>query len=119
MHHADILEDFGDLHGDLARHVGELERQRQHHGDGADLDRAEPPQQQHQRAGAHDQHGIQDIEQRPERRHQPLGGDEQAHVALDRVADILVLVARAREQLDGEDVGIAVDDATHQRRARF
>ena len=40
LHDADLLEQVGDLHRDLARHVGELQRQRQHHGDGADLDRA-------------------------------------------------------------------------------
>ena len=40
-------------------------------------------------------------------------------MAVDRVAHIVVLVARPREQLHGQDVGVAVDDAAHQRRARF
>src|SRR5580704_13819790 len=44
-----------------------------------------------------------------EDRHQALRRQEQAGVPVDRVADIFVLVERAREQLHGEDVGVAVD----------
>ncbi len=39
-------------------------------------------------------------------------------MGVDRVAHVLVLFVRAGEQLDREDVGVAVDDAAHQRRAR-
>ena len=52
------------LHGDLARHVGELQGQRQHHGDGADLDRAVAPQHERDRAGAGDQQRIEHVEER-------------------------------------------------------
>ena len=39
-------------------------------------------------------------------------------MAVDRVAHILILLAGAREQLDGEDIGVAVDDAAGQLRPR-
>ena len=118
LHHADVLENLGDAHGDLARHVGELQRQRQHHGDGADLDRAVAPQHQRQRARSGDQERIEHVEHGAEDGEQALRGREQIDMAVDRVAHILIFFAGAGEQLDGEDIGVAVDDAAHQRRAR-
>ena len=97
----------------------ELKRQRQHHGDGADLDRTVAPQHQRQRARTGDEQRVEHVEHRGEHREQALRGEKQIDVAVDRVAHILVLFGRAREQLDGEDVGVAVDDAPHQGRARY
>ncbi len=118
LHHADILEDLGDAHGDLPRHIGELQRQRQHHGDGADLDRAVAPQHERQRARSGDQQRIEHVEHAAEDGEQALRGNKQIDVAVDRVAHVLVLFAGAGEQLYREDIGVAVDDAPHQRRAR-
>ena len=44
---------------------------------------------------------------------------EQPGVLVDRVAHIGVLVAGAREQLHGEDVGVGIDDAPGEHRARL
>jgi hypothetical protein len=46
----------------------------------------------------------------------PAEGDG---VLVDRLAHEIVLVARPGEELDGEDVGVAVDDAAGQRRAHL
>ena len=54
-----------------------------------------------------------------EQRVEPQRPVEHAGVVFDRVAHIGVLLARAREQLHGQDVGVAVDDAAGQHRARF
>ena len=53
-------------------------RQRQHHGDGADLDRAVAPQQQRERAGAGDQQRVEHVEDGAEHGQQPLRGEEHA-----------------------------------------
>ena len=74
LHDADLLEQVGDLHRDLARHVGELQRQRQHHRDGADLHHSSLPQHQRHRAGAGDQQRVEQIEDGSEHRQQALRG---------------------------------------------
>ncbi len=62
---------------------------------------------------------LRTLQQRAEHGQQPLRGEEHVGVAVDRVAHVVVFVARPREQLDGEDVGVAVDDAADQRGARL
>ena len=119
LHDADLLEDFGDREGDPARHVGQLIGQRQHHGDGADLDRTSAPQQQRERACAGHQQRVEHREDGAEGGNQALAGEEAAGVMVDRVANVVVLVARPGEQLHRQDVGVAVDDPAHQRRARL
>src|SRR6202044_3025610 len=119
LHHADVLDNLGDAHGDLARHVGELQGQRQHHGDGADFDGAVAPQDERDRARTGDQQRVEHVEDGAEYREQALRGDELVDVAIDRVADILVLFAGAGEQFYSQDVGVAVDDAAGQLGARF
>ena len=44
---------------------------------------------------------------------QALRGFEQVDMLVDRVAHIAILFVGAGEQLDGQDIGIAVDDASH------
>ncbi len=56
---AEVLEDVGDLHGDPAGRRGDLPGERDRHGDGADVDRAAPPEQDGQRHLAEQHDGVE------------------------------------------------------------
>ena len=99
---------------------GDLPGERQRGGDDAGADRAVRPQPDADRRGA-------DEQQRVHRREREHEARDDAHVRAHRV---LVLVDRlrartrprrasAREQLDREDVGVAVDHARHDERAHL
>ena len=73
----------------------------------ADAGRADEQQRVHRREHDH------------EARDQPHVRGDRAGVVVDRLAHVGVLVARAREELHRQDVGVAVDDAAHHERAQL
>ena len=50
---------------------------------------------------------------------EPEHGEERLVAAVERLADGGALLLAAREQLDGQDVGVAVDDPSDRDRARI
>ena len=59
------------------------------------------------------------VRQKREQRVEPQRAVEPPGVLVQRLAHIGVFLARAGEQLHGQDVGVAVDDAAGQHRARL
>ena len=70
-------------------------------------------------AGAHHHARVQHGEAQPEQGRQPHLLAMSIGQIVHRRADELVLVSRTGEQLDRRDVGVAVDDAAGERRARI
>ncbi|MNS16011.1 hypothetical protein D3C72_476550 [compost metagenome] len=114
LDHADVLEDAVDHPHDPARHVDDADHQAGGQGDGADGDQRLAPQPQRQAGGGDHQQAIE-------------GGDDHVHAGdhacgqlgflclfADRFAGVLLLEVGMGEQLEGGDVGVAVDDAPHQ-----
>ena len=119
LHHADVLENAGDLPAHPAGHVGNLPGKRQHHGHHARADRALGPEPDARHRGAGEQRGIHRRQPEHELRDQLHVPADCGLVLVDRLAHIGVFVGQPREQFHGEDVGIAVHDARHHQRAHF
>ena len=109
LHLADIVKDAGDLLRHPAGDIADLPGHGDRHRDDADFDMPRGPQPDREAPGADQKARIhQDQRDAPGRGHalRPAIGER---VLVDRVADKLVLFARPGEELDGEDVGVAVD----------
>ena len=119
LHHADIFEDHGDVVANPAGHVGDLPGQRQRHGHRADADLARLPEPQRCGAGGHHQGGVEQVERDDIARGQAQLAAVGGGVLVDRLAHEIVLVAGAGEEFDGEDVGVAVNDAPGEGRAHL
>ena len=66
-----------------------------------------------------DQEAVERIEHELHRRLQAQRRLPFVHLLLERIAGVAVLALGVGEQLDGQDVGVAVDDAPDQHRARL
>ena len=119
LHHADILEDRGHLIGDPAGHTHDLPGERQRHRNRADLDPALRPQQHREPAGPGDQHRVERRKTEAEQRVEPQRAVKFPGVVFKRLSDVVVFLARAREQLHRQDIRVAVDDTAGQRRTRL
>ena len=119
LHDADVLVDAGDLPGDRARRADDLHGHRQRHGDRTDGDVARHPEADRGRAGAEDQHGVEHGQRDRKQGVESHLVLEASRMHVDRLAHIGVLVAGPCEELHREDVGIGVDDAAGQHRARL
>ena len=75
--------------------------------------------QTHSAVDAGDEQAVQRHHRAAHHRDQPRRGAELAGVVGDRVARVVVLARGVREELHRLDVGVAVDDAAGQHRARL
>ncbi len=116
---ADVLEQAGHLEHDPARHVDHALGQGADEGNGADGDGRPAPQPDGERAGGQQQAGIEQADQGLELRHLALLDLPFVVIDDQGVADIGLFTLCIGEQLDGLDVGVAVDDTADQGRARF
>ena len=114
---ADILEDVGDLDRDPAGRGRDLPRQGDRHRHDADVDPAALPQENRERRLADQHHGVHGLQRHEQRREHPHLPPERHRVAVHHVAHVAVLVAQPCEELQGQDVGVAVDDAPDHERA--
>ena len=114
---ADVLEDAVDHPHDPAGHVVDADDQRGSQSDGAYADLAVAPQPQGEPGGAGDQHAVHADDADVHRAdHARLLAETLDHLA-HRGARVALLVLGVGEQLEGGDVGVAVDHPAHQLRA--
>ena len=117
LHHADILENAGDVVGDPAGDVGDLPGEGEDGGDRADGDGAAGPEQNGDGAGGGEQAGVDQREGDRIARVHTEAGVEGGRMFVHRLADEIVLILGAGEEFHGEDVGVAVHDAAGERGA--
>ncbi len=120
LHRADILENRGDTARDPAGDIVQLPGQRNGGRDRADGD-VHRADHCHNATARHrnDQRRVHQAERAGVGRGHPRLVAERLGVVVDGVPHESILIGRAGEQLDGQDVGVAVNHAPGQRRAHL
>ncbi len=119
LHLADVLEDAVDHPHDPAGHVVDADHQPGGQGDGAHRDQRLAPQPQGQAGGAGDQQAVEHRDGHVHGGHHAPGLLGLEGLVADGFAGVVLFLAGVGEQLQGGDVGVAVDDPPHQLRARI
>ena len=118
LHHADVLEEAGDLPHDPVRHALQAQHEAHRQGDGAGRHRIDRPQPQRGGGDREQQGRVETVERHGQQRHEAqllAHRVEEVRHAFLRVA---VLAVGMREHLHGRDVRVGVDDAPGHHRAR-
>ena len=119
LHHADVLEDAGDLPAHPAGDVRHLPRERQRGRDDAGADLAVHPEPDADRRGRDQQRRVHHREREVELRDEPHVPAHRLLVLIHAFPDIRIFISEAGEELDRKNVRVAVDHARHHDRAHF
>src|SRR5262252_4544373 len=119
LHDANVFEDAGDYPQDPPGHADDAQHEAGHGGDGTDRDEPLAPQPYRQAGRRHHQTAIERIEHELHRCLQAQRRLVLRHLILERVAGIGILPIGVGEQLDGENIGVTVDDAPNQHGPRL
>src|SRR5262249_60473765 len=114
-----VFEVTGYASQDPPGHADDAQTEAGHGGDGTYRDEPLAPEPNRQTGRRHHQTAIERIEHELHRGLQAQRRLVLRHLILERVAGIGILAIGVGEQLDGEDIGVAVDDAPNQHGPRL
>ena len=119
LDHADVGEDVERGPGDPAAHIGRPEHQRGGRRHLADADVARPPAPERDRNKPGAAERVEDRQPRAHRQGHAAELDRPFAKARQPLARVILLAARMGEELDGRDIGEAVDEAAIDLGARL
>ena len=114
LNHADVFENAVNHPHDPTGHVDDTDYQAGGQSDSANADQRLAPQPQRETAGADNQQAVHGGD-----RHVHAGHDAAGQLGFfglldDCFASVLLLEVSVGKQLEGGDVGVAIDDTAHQ-----